>query len=463
MEKELQFGGKGAKGKTRLWIKWFILLALLFWSFGFPGSAKSEELLHQPGKPVTLQEVKVIALKFHPALRASLELIIVAKAVVEQSLQTYYPNLNFNNTVNAYTTNFTSSSSPTTIAGVTSGSRYNWTFNHVYSSGLNFSQTIWDFGRTYHTVEQNQKNVKANEEGPAITRLNVLLTVEQAYYTVLQTQRLIAVAQETVNQAKHHLVQAQGFFDAGRSPKIDVTKAQVDLANAGLSLIQARSNYEVALVSLNNAMGLRRDLTFTIEDNLAYVPHPITVEEILQAAYANRPEIRQLKAQEAAEEAAIKVAQAANYPILSANASFLNRSVSWDQRFYWDAFAGASLSIPLFNGFLAPNTIAQNRALLRSLQAQEENTKLSIELEAEQAFLALRVAEEQIQATTIAMGEADENFVLATGRYQVGVGSPLEITDAEVSLANARGSYINALYNFKVAEAKIQKAMGLIG
>ena len=61
------------------------------------------------------------------------------------------------------------------------------------------------------------------------------------------------------------------------------------------------------------------------------------------------------------------------------------------------------------------------------------------------------------------MGQAEENFVLATGRYQVGVGSPLEITDAEVSLANARGNYINALYNFKIAKAKIQKAMGLIG
>jgi len=274
---------------------------------------------------------------------------------------------------------------------------------------------------------------------------------------------LIAVAQETVNQAKQHLVQAQGFFDAGRSPKIDVTNAQVTLSNANLAFIQARSNYEVAQVSLNNAMGLRRDLIFTIEDNLDYAPHPVTpIEEILQAAFGNRPEIRQLKAQEAVQEATIKAAQAANYPILSANASFLNRSLGLDQRFYWDAFAGASFTIPLFNGFLAPNTVAQARAMLHSLQAQEENTKLAIELEAEQAFLALRVAEEQIQATKIALGQADENFVLATERYKVGVGSPLEVTDAQVSLANARGNYVNALYNFKVAEAKIKKAMGLI-
>ena len=87
MERELQFGGKLTKQITRRWIKWLILPALLLGSFNFPGLARSEELLHQPGKPVTLQEVKAITLKFHPALRANLELIIAAKAVVEQSLQ----------------------------------------------------------------------------------------------------------------------------------------------------------------------------------------------------------------------------------------------------------------------------------------------------------------------------------------------------------------------------------------
>jgi len=87
--------------------------------------------------------------------------------------------------------------------------------------------------------------------------------------------------------------------------------------------------------------------------------------------------------------------------------------------------------------------------------------QLNIRLEAEQAYLSLREAEERIRVTQKAVGQAQENFELANGRYQVGVGFPLEVTDAEVLLANARANNITALYNYKIAEARIEKAMGL--
>ena len=86
---------------------------------------------------------------------------------------------------------------------------------------------------------------------------------------------------------------------------------------------------------------------------------------------------------------------------------------------------------------------------------------MNIRLEGEQAYLSLKEAKERIGVTEKALTQAQENFELARGRYQVGVGSPLEVTDAEVSLANARANRIQALYDFKVAEAKIEKAMGM--
>jgi outer membrane protein TolC len=86
---------------------------------------------------------------------------------------------------------------------------------------------------------------------------------------------------------------------------------------------------------------------------------------------------------------------------------------------------------------------------------------LNIRLEGEQAYLGLKLADEQIRVTEKAVSQAQENYGLAAGRYRAGVGSPLEITDAEVSLANARANYIQALYNYKIGESKIDKAMGL--
>jgi outer membrane protein TolC len=122
---------------------------------------------------------------------------------------------------------------------------------------------------------------------------------------------------------------------------------------------------------------------------------------------------------------------------------------------------GAILTIPIFSGFSTTNQIVEGKALLKNLEAQEESLRQNIRLEAEQAFLGLKEAIESITVTEKSVSQAKENYDLASGRYQVGVGQPLEITDAEVLLANARASYINALYNYKVAEARIDRAMGM--
>lgn len=433
-----------------------LIVAVLVLLLGgiFPGAGRGEEL-PPPGQPLTLEQVKDIALKYHPSLRASLATVEASKARVEQALAAYYPQVNFNASYNASTFNF----SP--VAGSIRPPTYNWTFLDVFSTGPALSQTIYDFGRTANTVRVNRENTQASEQDLATARLTVALNVKQAYFGVLQTQRLIQVAQEVVSQTRQHLEQAQGFYQAGIRPKIDVTKAEVDLANAELALIQARNNYQVARVNLNNAMGLQESLNFPIEDILGFSPRPITLEEIITTAHAQRPELLQLKARQRGQEATIKLAQSNYYPVLSGNASYLLRSHHIDTHLFWDATLGAVLSFPLFSGFSTSAQVAEARANLRNLQAQEENQRLSIRLEGEQAFLGLKVGEEQTRVAEKAVAQAQENFELARGRYQVGVGSPLEVTDAEVSLANARANYINALYNYRVAEARIDRAMGL--
>jgi len=427
----------------------------------------AEDLLPAPGKPLTLDQVRAIALKIHPSLVANKETVIATKAVVEQALAAYYPQLNFNNSYTALTTNFSTSPVSAPAGGAValpSGGRdrYSWTFTNIFSTGLVATQTIYDFGRTANNVKINRENVASSQENVSITRLNVVLNVDQAYYGVLLNMRLIKVAEDAVKQTQEHLEQARGFYQAGTQPKIYVTNAEVASANAQLALIQARNNFQVAQVTLNTAIGLREDLQYEIEDSLAYKPRKITPEEILETAYVKRPELLQFKAQQRGQEATIKLAKAGYYPILSGNASYLLRSngVGLDNPFYWDWFLGASLNFPLFSGFSTPAQIDQGKATLRSLQAQEENTKLSIRLEGEQAYLGLKLADEQIRVTEKAVTQAQENYDLASGRYQVGVGSPLEITDAEVSLATARANHIQALYNYKVAEARIEKAMG---
>jgi outer membrane protein len=431
---------------------WLIFFFFLF----FIAPAWAAEELPAKGKPFTLEQCVALALKYHPSLMGGRESVLASKARVEQALAAYYPQINLNGIYNTATNNYSS----TRITQSQSRGSYDWTFYEAYTMGPTLHMTLYDFGRTSNSVQINRENVKASEETLSTTRQSVVFNVKQAYFGALQYLHLITVAEETINQMKYHLEQARGFYQAGTRPKIDVTKAEVDLANAQLALIQVRNNYQVARVTLNNAMGLRQTLTFPIEDILGFQAMTITQEEILRSAYERRPELLQLKAQQRSQEATVKLAQSNYYPILSGDASYLYRGPDVND-LYWDASLTATVSIPIFTGFSTRSQIAEAKANLRNLNAQEETLKLNIRLEAEQAFLSLQLSKEQIDVTEKSLGQAKENYDLATGRYQVGVGSPLEVADAEASLANARANNIQALYNYKVAEAKIIQVMGV--
>jgi outer membrane protein TolC len=443
------------KGVLFSWLGLF-----LFFLLACPAFAQQEELPPQ-GKPLTLEQCTAMALKYHPSLSANQATIEASKARVEQALANYYPQVSYNTSYTNSTANLATTGVRTQGGTYTQGGTSSWTFYDFFSTGPSLTMNLYDFGRTSNTVKINRENVKASEEDLTTAKQLVVLNVKQAYFGVLQTLRLIQVAEEVVKQDEQRLEQAQGFYQAGTRPKIDVTKAEVDRANSELNLIRAKNNYQVARVTLNNALGLRESLSFAIEDSMDIKPVPVTLEEILNLSYAQRPELLQLKARKRSLEATIKLAQASYYPSLSGNASYLYRGDHVDN-LYWDFFVGATLNIPLFSGFSSPNQVAEARANLRNLQAQEENLKLNIRLEAEQAFLGLKEADERIRATEKAVGYARENFDLASGRYQVGVGFPLEVTDAEVALANAKANYIQALYDYKVGEARIEKAMGKI-
>jgi outer membrane protein TolC len=443
------------KRSGKKWLSGFFLFLLIV---VVPGAAPGQESLPPKGKPLTLEQCIGLALKYQPALQAGQATIAAQKARVEQALAAYYPQVNFNSTYNTSTANFSTAGGTTARTGISS---YNWTFYDIFSMGPTLNQLIYDFGRTSSTVKISRENQNATEQDLQTAVQNVVLNVKQTYYVALQSLALIKVAEDTLDQSQKRLEQAKGFYQAGTRPKIDVTNAEVNLANVQLGLIRARNNYQVARANLNNAMGLRENLHFAIEEASDFKPRAASLEEILQSAYARRPEILQIKSKQRGQEATVDLARAGYYPTLAGNASNLYRTDRPPQDFAWDWSFGVTMTVPIFSGFSTPNQIAEAKANLKNLEAQEESLRQNIRLEAEQAFLSLKEAMERITVTEKTLDQAKENYDLASGRYRVGVGQPLEITDAEVLLANSRANHIQALYDYKVAEAKIDKAMGL--
>ncbi|MBI4685832.1 MAG: TolC family protein [Nitrospirae bacterium] len=328
-----------------------------------------------------------------------------------------------------------------------------------YTGSVTLKQNIYDFGKTAKQVNIQNLNLSSSKSDLKNVTAQIILNVKQSYYGVLQAKKNRDVADETVKQFQQHLEQAKGFYEVGTKPKFDVTKAEVDLSNSRLNLIKAVNSFRVAVVTLNNAIGVPDAPEYTIEDNLSFKKYGVIFEEAIDKAYKSRPDLTSLIFKREAAEKSIKLANTGYYPVVSGNAAYNRSGEKFPLGEGWNA--GVTLSFPIFSGFLTKYQIEEAKANLDVLKANEDLLKQKIFLEVQQAYLNIKEAEERIPIAELVIKQADENLELANGRYAAGIGSPIEVTDAQVLLTNAKSSYIQTLYDYKVAQANLEKAMGV--
>ncbi|MBI5076144.1 MAG: TolC family protein [Nitrospirae bacterium] len=429
------------------------IFLLLIMTFSFVPAAHAEEIIGR-GELVTLERAVQIGLKRHPNVLAGQGSVAVSEAKKGQAQAGYWPTLD----ATAGYGRVKSASGSSVSSLLSSGFSSSHSFEQ-YSAGAAAKQTIFDFGRTGTNVDIQKQNIEASKSDLENTEEQIILNVKQAYYNHLRAKRNRAVADETVNQFRQHLEQAKAFYEVGTKPKFDVTKAEVDLSNARLNLIVAENAVRLTMVSLNNAMGVPEAPDYTIEDNLSFTKYVVGLEDAVKKAYENRPELKALTARRIAAEKAVYGAKTGYFPMLTGSASWSWSGERPDTRDGgWNA--GVALSIPIFSGFLTRNQVLEAKANLSILAANEEALRQNVLLEVQQNYLSLNEAEERIVTADLAVRQAKENHEIATGRYAAGVGNPIEVTDAEVALSNAKAAHIQALYDYKVGAASLEKAMG---
>jgi len=433
-------------------MKWCVPL-ILFLIFITPFEGGAEDVIKK-GELLYLERCIEIALKMQPTIAAAVNTVNVNESRVGQAKSNYYPQINWTSSYDRINSASGSSS------GITSGSlgRTNEAFDR-YSTGFTLSQTLYDFGKTPTQVKIQNLTLDSSRSDLRNTTEQIILAVKQAYYGVVQAKYNMIVAEDTVKQTKQHLEQAKGFFEVGTRPKFDVTKAEVDLSNAKLNLIRNENAFRISIVNLNNIMGIPDAPEYTLDENMSFAKYEITLEDALAKAYKNRPDLQSIIAQRQAAESSIDLAKTGYYPVLAGNAGYSWSGEQFPLEHGWNA--GAALSIPLFSGFLTKYQVEEARANVNVLKANEESLKQTIFLEIQEAYLTLRAAEEAIPTAKLGVEQAQENLDIANGRYTAGVGNPIEVTDAEVGLTNARTYHIQAFYADKVAQASLEKAMGI--
>ena len=416
-----------------------------------PVTAEGKKLPSSPqtisaGELLTLERVVAIARQNQPAILAAKGNVKASQSRVGQARAPYYPQINGS-------AGYDRLSPEGTYYGTSDDTAYN-----RLAMGIRGEQMLYDFGKTTTQVEVRKSSLEAARSDLNATDDRAVFNAKLAYYDMLKIARDKQVAAETVKQFEQHLQQAKGFYAAGVKPKYDVTKAEVDLSSAKLVQIQVNNKLRLARVVLNNAMGLPDAPDYMLEDNLTFVPYTLPFDQALGLALSHRPDLKALILKKQAAQQTIDLARKGDAPYLSGNAgaAYSGDADTMDEG--WSV--GVALTVPIFNGHLTRHQIGEAQANADILAADETALRQAIHKEVQQSYLNLQEAEERISVTKLTIQQAEENSRIASGRYNAGVGSPVEVTDADILLVQAKASHIQALYDYRMTQSSIELAIG---
>jgi outer membrane protein len=428
--------------------KVFLVLGMLMLS-GVFADARADTI--SPGESLTLQRAIEIGLKNQPSIIAGASTVRAGEARIGGAKSNYYPQVTGSG---GYSKVSPASSSNRSDSIYSSAGSYD-----QYTSSVGLSQLVYDFGKTSSQVRIEDLNTASLRSDLLNTQDTVVFNIKLGYYNMLQAYRNRNVARQSVEQFQKHLEQARGFFEVGTKPKFDVTKAEVDLSTAKLNLIKAENQVRISRVTLNNAMGLTSAPEYTLQDNLAFARYELPFDNALAQAYARRADLQSLIVKKEAAKESIRLANKGYFPTINGSANYSYSGTGFPLDNGWNY--GLNLTFPLFSGFSTKYQVIEAQETYNALSANEQSLRLEVYSQVEQAYLALRQADESMSTSELAVRQAKENVDLATGRYNAGVGNPIEVTDALVALSNAEVAYTSALTDYKNAQAAIEKAIGV--
>ncbi len=324
---------------------------------------------------------------------------------------------------------------------------------------IGVSQLVYDFG-----VTQNQYTIDKLAWESSKTYIesvvnDIICTVKDSYYNLLFAIAKKQVALETVEQYTQMYNQAHAFYEVGTKPKVDVTIASANLADAQSSLIEATNNVDIAISKLNNAMGLPFVPAYVVDTSIPFQNVDISMKEAVEIANNNRPDLKINLLQMEQANQYVKLAKKSYFPALQfqGNWSVGGREDFTDTNWY---DLGGYLQFPVVNPLLIKNQISQAKSLYEQEQYNVKSNVNDIYYEIQQAYVKLMDAKERIPSTKLTVKEAKESYELSQGRYRVGVCDAIELRDAQVQYANAKLAYINTLYAYNSAKALLERAIG---
>ncbi len=408
---------------------------------------------------LTLADAVTTAEKNQPQLAQARANTLAAGARVDEARAPLLPQLSGSAVYYRRTANFapTPGAVPKSAMNTTA---YSWDTVNYISLGLQLNQMVWDF-QTVDLWKSKKELHLWGADTERYTRLQVDMTVRTAFFNARAQKALVGVARETLENQTKHLEQIEGFVKVGTQPEIALAQAKTNLANAQVQVISTENAYETAKATLNQAMGIEQDTDYDVaEDELAAVDgEDQKTDQLLSEALKARPDVASLLDQVGAQKLVLRSAKGGYGPLIAVG-SALTDAGSDITNLAWNWNVNASVSWSLFSGLSTYSTVKEQHYNELALVAQLDGLKQQVRLDVEQARLAVRGAKATLGASETALINAREQLRLAEGRYQAGVGSIIELSDAQVALTTAAAQRVSADYGLATARAQLLRALG---
>ncbi len=415
-------------------------------------------------KPLSLSDSVDLALKQSVLIHAAREGVRGAEAQKKEAFTGFLPKLS---TAYSYSRlnedpSFVFPGVPPLIpsGNITTGTKnnYNWS--------VEARQPLFAGGGIQANYRSSRLGVDVARFEEAATVQDLVQEVKIAYFSILKAGHILNVARQSLELLKAHRETAQAFYDAGVIPKNDLLYAEVELANGRQFLVRAENSVEMAKSKFNTVLRREINAPVEIEDILNDRPFERPLDACIAAALENRPEIRSYALRLEQAKSLVTLARSEYYPNLSVVGNYarygdtagLSGSPYKDQE-NWYVMAVANWNF--WEWGKTGNRVEAGRS--RENQAADilTNIRDQIALEVKNAFLLLHEAERQVQASKKAIEQAEENYRINTERYREQVGTSTDVIDAQTLLTKVRSDQDNALGDYSISRARLERAMGI--
>ncbi len=413
------------------------------------GAPQNNAPQNNPGTPtlLSLKDAQALALKNNPQISVARLTALASKQVTREVRSNLWPTATVNLTgVDA---------DPGTR--ITAGALNNPSVYQRAAAGTMVTQLITDFGRTPNLISSANLAAKAENQNALATKQQILLAVDQAFYNALTTQAVLVVAQETVADRQTVADQVGALYKNKLRSGLDFSFANVNLAQAKLLLLDAQNNENAALASLSAVLGFSNLQNFQlVEETAAIAPPQTDVDDLIATAFAMRPEILSLEFQVESAKKFHTAERDLFFPNIEAMGAVGDTPVRNPIISSWYGAVGVNVEVPVFNGFLYSARAHAAALAAQAVQERLRDLRDRISRDVRTSWLNATTAYDRLAVTQQLLEQANLALDLAQSRYKLGLGSIVELSQAQLQQTQAEITNAQAGYDYRLALAVLQ-------